>query len=76
MVFLRVGNQRRANLTSLFGGSLVGLTHLILGTFMKILGLDWGPAVLMGSLRAGFQRWTELGLDVGVSAVGKVYVRI
>lgn len=43
---------------------------------MKILGLDWGPAVLMGSLRAGFQRWTELGLDVGVSAVGKVYVRI
>lgn len=58
------------------GGPPVGLTHLIPGTFMRILDLDWGPAVLMGSWRAGFQRWRELGLEVGNPAVGKVHFRI
>lgn len=73
-----VGNQREASLTSLSGGSRVGLTHLIPGAFMRILGLDWGPAVLMGSLE--LEGWLSevdrAGFGCGCPAVGKVRVGI
>lgn len=59
----------------LSGGSPVGLTHLILGTLMRMLGLYWGLAVFMGELEGWLSEVGRVGFGCGGPAVGKVHFR-